>query len=329
MSLQRQAEEFVHFSVAHHRWVALVRLFLSWSKPQSRLLAVKLHQWIPEVVQRVSPWMSSEDIDKGQAWMAEITAQLDTTHQGLICVTRENYREPWLNFEAGALAKSMPTSRVRPILFGLAPADLSGPLAQFQVTVASDKDDMLRLMESLNAACEEVLDQARLERTFERTWGEFSAAVEEIERNRPPAAGGEQRTAEDKVDEILERIRGIDRRAAKNAYRSRSETPVYSIVSIDLADLGGQRVVVQKAVDQTTTVGDFLDDLYLSVADEVPAYTYGEVWALVDLDTSTLLRNLGSSWTRLNGRTRDERTLAEAGILPDARLKAVLLPGPE
>lgn len=304
-----------------------VKLFLSWSKPQSRLLALKLRQWIPDVLHRVSPWMSSEDIDKGQAWMMELAAQLDTTGQGLICVTRENYREPWLNFEAGALAKSMSASRVRPVLLDVATTDPTGPLAQFQATVTSDKDDMLKLLQSLNSACEEPLDEQRLERSFGRAWCEFQDALSEISAHAPPQRPSKQRSMEDKVDEVLDRLRGMDRRTARGlrAFNVRN-TPVASVINVDLTAIDSSLGTVQKVVDWTTSVSDFLDELYLSVSDHIPAYTYGNTWSLRTHDRASLLRDLGSYWARRHKEERDDRKLEEAGIPLDAKLMAVRLP---
>ncbi|MGH3795248.1 MAG: hypothetical protein ACRDSP_10195 [Pseudonocardiaceae bacterium] len=270
--------------------------------------------------------MSSEDIDKGQAWMMEVVAQLDTTEQGLICVTRDNYREPWLNFEAGALARSMSVSRVRPVLLDVAPTDLAGPLMQFQTTLASDRDDMLRLLQSLNSACEEPLDERRLERSFSRTWHEFQNALPEILTHAPPERFAKQRSMEDKIDEALERLRGMDRRTARGLKNlDIRQWPVASVINIDLTAIENSLGTVQKIVDRTTSVSDLLDELYFSIRDYIPPYTYGETWSLKIHDGSPLLRDLGSYWAYRHKETRDDRKLEEAGIPLDAKLVAVRL----
>ena len=61
-------------------------------------------------------------------------------HFGIICVTEVNQENPWLNFEAGALAKTLNQSRVCPYLIGMRPSDLKGPLSQFQ-SIHADKND--------------------------------------------------------------------------------------------------------------------------------------------------------------------------------------------
>ena len=49
-----------------------------------------------------------------------------------MCVTRENYLTPWINFEAGALSKAFGHARVVPRLLDMPISDLTGPLVQFQ-----------------------------------------------------------------------------------------------------------------------------------------------------------------------------------------------------
>jgi hypothetical protein len=150
-----------------------MKVFISWSKPASHKFALILHDWLPEVIQEIQPWMSSEDIDKGQRWTSEVGAKLGELDQGILCVTPDNVHEAWLNFEAGALTKSLDEARVRPILFGLQASEVVGPLAQLQATIATDRSDMLKFVNSLNSACARPLDSARLTRTFERNWDDY------------------------------------------------------------------------------------------------------------------------------------------------------------
>ncbi len=41
------------------------------------------------------------------AWSAEIVQELNEAHFGIICVTPGNRRREWLDFEAGAISKSV------------------------------------------------------------------------------------------------------------------------------------------------------------------------------------------------------------------------------
>ena len=49
----------------------------------------------------------------------------------------ENQSAPWLNFEAGALAKKLESSRVVPLAINLKPSEVQQPLGQFQAKEAT------------------------------------------------------------------------------------------------------------------------------------------------------------------------------------------------
>ena len=108
-----------------------MKVFISWSGERSRALAEVLRRWLPAVIQVVKPYYSPDDTVKGARWSTEIAKELESSRVGLICVTPENLDAPWLLFEAGALSK-LGKSRVCPILFGVDPIDIKGPLVQFQ-----------------------------------------------------------------------------------------------------------------------------------------------------------------------------------------------------
>lgn len=107
--------------------------------------------WLVKVIQALIPFVSSA-IESGARWDAEIAARLEETGDGIVVVTSRNQNEPWLNFEAGALAKATATSRVRPLLLDLKPSDISGPLNSFQATRASDKAAVLKMLMEINTA---------------------------------------------------------------------------------------------------------------------------------------------------------------------------------
>ena len=155
-------------------------VFVSWSGPRSRVLASALVKWLPHVLQNVAPWMSYTNLQKGDRWSEVIGKKLSEHHVGVICVTPENVDASWLMFEAGAISKLVGGSKVCPVLLGIRPADLVGPLDQFQETVF-EKEDMLRLVLSLN----HDLGADRVENdvvtaAFERTWPGLVQDVQDI-----------------------------------------------------------------------------------------------------------------------------------------------------
>jgi hypothetical protein len=184
-----------------------VKVFISWSGEQSRRVAEVLRDWLPSVVQAVLPYVSSEDIEKGARWSADVSRELDLCHFGILCVTRDNMGAPWLNFEAGALSKSFEKGRVTPFLFGVDRANVVGPLVQFQSTVCT-RSDVHRLVRDINAACAHSLDDARLDTVFAMWWPrlevELGALLASPGRTSGPTP---DRSVEDMLAEVLDIVR--------------------------------------------------------------------------------------------------------------------------
>src|SRR3954447_9993168 len=157
-----------------------MKVFISWSGPTSKSVAKVLYEWLPIVLQSVKPFMSSEEIEKGARWTSTIAKELEGTSYGLICVTPDNLRAPWLYFEAGALAKIIEQSRVAPLLFNVKPSDIQGPLAQFQTTNFK-REDFKRLIESMNSIDPDAsLDAFRLGKAFNALWSQLDASINSI-----------------------------------------------------------------------------------------------------------------------------------------------------
>ena len=47
------------------------------------------------------------DIEKGENWDKILSQELEECRYGIVCLTPENINAPWINFEAGAIAKSL------------------------------------------------------------------------------------------------------------------------------------------------------------------------------------------------------------------------------
>lgn len=147
-----------------------MKVFISWSGELSHRIALHLKEWLPVVLPFVDAWVSSEDIPKGTRWGAELATQLEGTDSGIVCLVPGNLNESWLNFEAGALSKSVVKARVHPFLFGLDPRELVGPLGQFQATRFS-KDDVRKLVKAFNSeAGAAALAADRIDRSFDVCW---------------------------------------------------------------------------------------------------------------------------------------------------------------
>ncbi|WP_052700655.1 TIR domain-containing protein [Methylocucumis oryzae] len=117
-----------------------MKVFLSWSGTKSHKVALVFRDWLPSVIQEITPYVSSEDIDKGARWSTDIAKELEDSTFGILCVTKENISAPWLTFEAGALSKTMDKSFVSPFLFDIKRSEVDGPILQFQSTIFEKED---------------------------------------------------------------------------------------------------------------------------------------------------------------------------------------------
>jgi hypothetical protein len=158
-----------------------MKVFISWSGAQSRKIAGLLNDWLPSVIQAVKPFVSSLDIGVGDRWADALAKELDEAQFGIICVTPFNLKAPWLNFESGALSRPKDKSWVAPLLFGVEPSMVHGPLAQFQSTTFSE-EGMLALLFSLNKRLsdESRLSEDLLRRTFEIWWSRLNEKLVDL-----------------------------------------------------------------------------------------------------------------------------------------------------
>ncbi|BBP95986.1 hypothetical protein BSFA1_11150 [Burkholderia sp. SFA1] len=174
-----------------------MRVFISWSKPAAKSVAIELKHCIEMCLGStgVDAWMSELDIPKGSRWSHAVAENLEKTDVGIICVTPENVREPWLYFEAGALSKSVQDSQVHPLVIGMPPSALSGPLALFQATTFSF-DNVLSLLISIAKSKGEPVNEAAIRERFSRVWTPLETAGK-------LAAASPQQKAEDPVESGL------------------------------------------------------------------------------------------------------------------------------
>ena len=164
-----------------------------------------LRKWLPNVIQSLDPWMSESDIDRGTRWNMEISGQLEQAKIGIICLTPENLTAPWINFEAGALAK-LGNSRVCTYLHDLAAQSVEFPLAQFQATKAEKEDTKKMLLDINKTLNDEGLPVEQLKDVFEKWWPELREALTHITQT-PTAALPPQRSTQDVLEEIVSTIR--------------------------------------------------------------------------------------------------------------------------
>ena len=183
-----------------------MKLFLSWSGEVSSKVANAFRDWIPSVIQTIVPYLSAEDIEKGARWSANIAKELEDSHYGIIIVTKDNMHAPWINFEAGALSKSIEKAHVTPFLFGLKNSELKGPLTQFQSTL-NEKEDINRLIKSINSRMPEGqrLREQLVEKAFEVFYPELQNTLQTIEKTSSELSTGLKKSHKSQA-EVLEEV---------------------------------------------------------------------------------------------------------------------------
>src|SRR6267378_8365416 len=118
-----------------------MKVFISWSGEQSKQVAELLRDWIPNVLQFVEPWVSFDNIKKGEIWFGSLSKGLAEIKFGIVCVTRDNLEARWIHFESGALSgKGLPDTFVCPLLVNLKNEEVDAALSKFNMTTCSQID---------------------------------------------------------------------------------------------------------------------------------------------------------------------------------------------
>lgn len=192
-----------------------MKIFLSWSGSLSHEVAKALDTWLPQVMNALQPWLSSQDIEKGARWFEEIGETLSTTDFGILCLTQTNIAAPWILFEAGALSKSLGQARVCPLLVNIKNADLQGPLAQFN-TAGISRDEILRLIQSINARLpdDKRRTEAQLEEAFDVWWPRLEKKLEEAVRRSASEEATQPKAPKRPIEDILDEILELTRQTA-------------------------------------------------------------------------------------------------------------------
>jgi hypothetical protein len=153
-----------------------MKIFLSWSGEISKNIATDLKDFLRTTIQALDPFFSRNDIAKGTRWSGELAKQLNDINIGIIVLTKENTKAPWILFEAGALAKNIEGGLVCTILTDVKESDLNGPLLEFQNT-KFNKEDFRKLIHDLNERIEKPIEKEILNQSFNKQWSSFERKV--------------------------------------------------------------------------------------------------------------------------------------------------------
>ncbi len=203
-----------------------LKVFVSWSGDRSLPLAEATRDWMEVVFHNVQPWLSQKDIDAGERWSPAIASELEATHFGILCLTRDNLSAPWLLFEAGALAKSVEKARVVPLLLDLEESDLSGPLSQFQAKKATS-DGFASIAHSINGVLGASIPQIRLDHLHNLAWPDLAERIRAIPSEPQPTEP--IRSEPQILEDLVSQMKRFDGRLDIVLDQMRSEAPKYRL----------------------------------------------------------------------------------------------------
>jgi hypothetical protein len=161
-----------------------MRLFICWSGTRGQALANLLKQRLPKLLESLDVDVSL-DIAKGARWLAKLEELLGSADAGLVCLTPEGVRSPWVHYEAGALAFGLKAKGSHPLftyLFGVDSSALRGPLTSFQST-QSTREDTRHLVASLAALIKKMgKDPGTWEQGYDTWWKSLEEKMHRIEK---------------------------------------------------------------------------------------------------------------------------------------------------
>lgn len=180
------------------------KIFISWSGRLSETVAELFKKWIPNVLQDIEPFFSTEDIRKGRRPIETIFDNMKGAKFAISCLTMSNKEKPWIEFEAGFLSGlNVP---VAGFLINLSVDDLKLPLSNFQHTVFV-KEDLKRLVDTIRETCNSITTESQFNNSFEREWPTFSENLTKILANDGLNLEERSKTniiSEEKIREIVD-----------------------------------------------------------------------------------------------------------------------------
>ena len=127
-------------------------VFISWSGEKAKKYAKFLEDMLNSVFDERAATFYSGNIESGSMWLQKINQALSESRVGIIILTKESMKKPWVNFEAGAIFKAdSDHTSIIPVCVDISFKDLEEhPLRFFQSRYCFNWQDMMELFEDLN-----------------------------------------------------------------------------------------------------------------------------------------------------------------------------------
>lgn len=109
-------------------------VFISWSGEKANKYAEFLEHILNQIFGKRAETFYSGNIESGTVWLERINQALEESKIGIIILTKESVKKPWVNFEAGAIFKAeRKNTFIIPVCVDISFSDLENhPLRFFQ-----------------------------------------------------------------------------------------------------------------------------------------------------------------------------------------------------
>ena len=186
-----------------------MEIFISWSKNKSKLLALETKKLIQNVLGKKVEVFFSPDMYKGTSVDNEIHNNLLKSDKCIVCITSDNFKNPWLMYEAGVVygahIEKPGRSIVIPILFEHIPdwsSWVDKPLNRYvPIRVNNENDNFEKTRDEFKQFFQELAIESDAHlKNFSNYWNEYIAEVKSILQQEQLIPD----TCRDLVDQIME-----------------------------------------------------------------------------------------------------------------------------
>ena len=166
-----------------------MEIFISWSKDKSRLLAVETKKFILNALGNKLEVFFSPDMYKGTSVDNEIHNNLLKSDKCIVCITSDNFKNPWLMYEAGVVYGAHFAepggSIVIPILFEHIPdwsSWVDKPLNRYvPIRLSNENDNFKRTREEFKRFLQELANELNTDiKNFNSYWNAYIKEVKII-----------------------------------------------------------------------------------------------------------------------------------------------------
>lgn len=128
------------------------KIFISWSGENSKEIAKALKEVLEEHIFNgtgLECFVSDIDISSGDDWWNKIKRELTNCKLGIVCITKENIKAPWIFFESGAMiARNL---KLIPLLVNCGIHSLNNtPLSSKNMVDFYSQEKFLKMVRNIN-----------------------------------------------------------------------------------------------------------------------------------------------------------------------------------